>query len=204
MKYVKAAALIMSLSIAGAVLCACNNNQPQPVSSDVNVISTQSQIGNVAPGETIDVANIDKNAASSNYKFTYKGVDIICSAAFDDSKFDDSEYEYMEQASCAGQGLDHVYIFKGGSFQVVSHPMDDNSGECKVMYVMLNDDTVATPEGVYIGNTVDQVKAAYGDPDADKSTDSILIYTKGTSFIQFEINENKVVTSIVYFSTDLS
>ena len=31
MKSVKAAALIMSLSIAGAALCACNN-QPDPVS----------------------------------------------------------------------------------------------------------------------------------------------------------------------------
>lgn len=202
MKFTKAAALIMSLSISGAALCACNN-QAQPVSSDINVVSTQSQIGK-GSGETIDVADIDKNAASNNFKFTYKGVDIICSAAFDDSKFEDSEYELTQQASCAGQGLDYVYVFKGGSFQVVSHPIDDKSGECKVMYVMLCDDTVQTAEGIYIGNTVEQVKAAYGEPEAEKSTDAILIYTKGTSFIQFEVNESNVVTSIVYFSTDLA
>ena len=40
MKFAKTAALIMSLSIAGAALCACNN-QPEPVSSDINVIATQ-------------------------------------------------------------------------------------------------------------------------------------------------------------------
>lgn len=202
MKITKAAALVMSLSIAGAALCACNN-QAQPVSSDVNVVSTQAQNSKGA-NETIDVADIDKNAANSNFKFTYKGVDIICSAAFDETKFDSNEYEMTQQASCAGQGLDYVYVFKGGSFQVVSHPIDDKSGECKVMYVMLCDDTVQTAEGVYIGNTVDQVKAVYGEPEAEKSTDAILIYTKGTSFIQFEVNENNVVTSIVYFSTDLA
>ena len=190
----------MGLSIAGATLCACNN-APQPVSSDISVISTQSQVG-PGNGETINVAAIDKNAASGNFKFTYKGVDIICSAAFDDSKFDKNEYEMTPQASCAGQGLDYVYVFKGGSFQVVSHPMDDNSGEAKVMYVMLCDDTVATAEGVYIGNTVDQVKAAYGEPSEQE--DTFLKYFKGTSFIQFDIDEKGVVSAITYFSTDLS
>ncbi len=200
MKFTKVAALMMGLSIAGATLCACNN-APQPVSSDINVISTQSQVG-PGNGETIKVADIDKNAASGNFKFTYKGVDIICNAAFDDSKFDKNEYEMTQQASCAGQGLDYVYVFKGGSFQVVSHPMDDNSGEAKVMYVMLCDDTVATAEGVYIGNTVDQVKAAYGEPGEQE--DTFLKYFKGTSFIQFDIDEKGVVSAITYFSTDLS
>lgn len=202
MKFTKVAALMMGLSMAGATLCACNN-APEPVSSDINVISTQSQVG-PGNGETINVADIDKNAASTNYKFSYKGVDIICNAAFDDSKFDKNEYELTQQASCAGQGLDYVYVFKGGSFQVVSHPMDDNSGEAKVMYVMLCDDTVATAEGVYIGNTVDQVKAAYGEPDAEKSTEALLIYIKGSSFLQFEVDDKNVVVGITYFSTDLS
>lgn len=202
MKFTKVAALMMGLSMVGATLCACNN-APEPVSSDINVISTQSQVG-PGNGETINVADIDKNAASTNYKFSYKGVDIICNAAFDDSKFDKNEYELTQQASCAGQGLDYVYVFKGGSFQVVSHPMDDNSGEAKVMYVMLCDDTVATAEGVYIGNTVDQVKAAYGEPDAEKSTEALLIYIKGSSFLQFEVDDKNVVVGITYFSTDLS
>ena len=202
MKFTKVAALMMGLSMVGATLCACNN-APEPVSSDINVISTQSQVG-PGNGETINVADIDQNAASTNYKFSYKGVDIICNAAFDDSKFDKNEYELTQQASCAGQGLDYVYVFKGGSFQVVSHPMDDNSGEAKVMYVMLCDDTVATAEGVYIGNTVDQVKAAYGEPDAEKSTDALLIYIKGSSFLQFEVDDKNVVVGITYFSTDLS
>lgn len=70
MKFTKAAALVMSLSIAGAALCACNN-QAQPVSSDVNVVSTQAQNSNGA-NQTIDVADIDKNAANSNFKFTYR------------------------------------------------------------------------------------------------------------------------------------
>ena len=82
--------------------------------------------------------------------------------------------------------------------------MDDNNGEAKVMYVMLCDDTVATAEGVYIGNTAEQVKAAYGEPDAEKSTDKLLYYFKGSSFLQFELDDKGVVVGITYFSTDLS
>ena len=171
------------------------NNGETAVATRIEGGQTQIAIENSEPDTSMD----------NEYGFTYNGYKIYPGMQASEAlAILGDDYDQREDASCAGQGLDHVYIFKGGSFQVVSHPMDDTSGECKVMYVMLNDDTVATPEGVYIGNTVDQVKAAYGDPDADKSTDSILIYTKGTSFIQFEINESNVVTSIVYFSTDLA
>ena len=56
MKFTKAAALIMSLSIVGVSVAACNN-EPEPVSSDVNVISTQQQnSGNGSPAGTVDAA----------------------------------------------------------------------------------------------------------------------------------------------------
>ena len=171
----------MSLSIVGVTLCACTM-QPQPVSSDINVISTQAQ--NSRNGETINVADIDKNCCNSNFKFTYKGVDIICSAAFDETKFDSNEYEMTQQASCAGQGLDYVYVFKGGSFQVVSHlwMTTRRARLCTLCFAMIQ----FRQQRAFTSATqlirLRQFTASLGEKE-----DAILEYFKGTSFIQFDI-----------------
>ena len=191
MKFTKVAALMMGLSIAGATLCACNN-APQPVSSDISVISTQSQVG-PGNGETINVAAIDKNAASGNFKFTYKGVDIICSAAFDDSKFDKNEYELTQQASCAGQGMSKEFTFKGGSFKVYTNPIN---GLDSISSIQIYDDTVTTPEGIYVGQTADDVKAVYGEPTSESDTN--IIYAKGSSELGFVIDGEGKVVNIIY------
>ena len=160
MKFVKTAALIMSLSIAGAALCACNN-EPEPVSSDINVIATQSQnSGNASTDETSGNA-----AATGNYKFSYKGTDFVINEEVDLSKFTaDTDYELIESMSCANAAgeLGWEIRFTGGSVEVRTTPED---GKQLIQNIIVYDDTVATPEGVSVGNTVDQVKAAYGDPD---------------------------------------
>lgn len=194
MKLVKMAALVMSLSIAGAALCACNN-QVDPVSSDINVISTQSQNG-AGTEATVDSGYIDANATSTNFKFTFKGVDLICNTAIDDSKFAAEDFEVRETASCAGQGFALEYTFKGGSFTVITHPID---GQDAITEIHLYDDTVSTAEGIYIGNTLDQVKAAYGEPT--ETTDGALIYAKGSSEVIFYFDAGSdVVNEIGYFA----
>ena len=105
MKFAKTAALIMSLSIAGAALCACNN-QPEPVSSDINVIATQSQNSGLASDSKESEGHVDPNAASTNYKFSYQGVDFVIDAVIDLSKFTEgTDYEAREVQSCAYQGF---------------------------------------------------------------------------------------------------
>ena len=59
--------------------------------------------------------------------------------------------------------------------------------------ILLGDDTVSTAEGIFIGNTVEQVKAAYGNPDESSTEDSI-VYIKGSSQLTFQISDGKVVT----------
>lgn len=203
MKFTKVAALMMSLSMVGATLCACNN-APQPVSSDVSVIGSQSQVG-LGNGEPTITANIDNKAASENFVFKYKGVDIICSAGFDDSKFNKDDFEVQQEASCAGQGYDTVFYFKGGSVQVWTHPVDDQSGDLVIWAIQLCDDTVSTSEGIYIGSTREQVKAVYGEPlktEGYDSTDSVYFYVKGTSSISIFFKEGSdVVSEISYRST---
>ncbi len=187
MKFTKVAALILSLSVAGMSVAACSN-EPEPVSSDINIISTQSQSSMVA---TAPSAYVDPNAESENFVFTYSGYNFVVNTVLDESQLPD-DYDVFQQASCAGQGLASHYEFKGGSFWVELYPGADS-----IYTIQILDDTVTTAEGVYIGNTLDQVKAAYGEPSI--SSEAVVVYEKGSSQLWFGLDENNVVNQIMYF-----
>ena len=192
MKLVKTAALIMSLSIAGAVLCACNN-QPEPVSSDINVIATQSQNSNV--GNT-DETSGSVAGSTTAYKFTYKGVDFAINQEVDLSKFvDGTDYELIESMSCANAAgeLGWEIRFTGGSVEVRTTPED---GKQLIQNIIVYDDTVATPEGVSVGNTVDQVKAVYGEP-TDTTEEALIYEITEDSCLEFLV-KNDAVWQIQY------
>ena len=191
MKFTKIAALLLSLSIAGISIAACSN-EPEPVSSDINVISTQAQ--NVQ-GSGAD-NHIDENAINENYVFIYNGVTVTVKTPLDLSKFNDDDYDYYEVPSCAGQGMATLYEFKGGSVKIETH-----TGSTAIARIALCDDTVATAEGVYIGQTVDDVKAAYGEPT--EIAGSNYDYVKGSSRLRF-LFENDKVTGITYFDNTVN
>ena len=61
--------------------------------------------------------------------------------------------------------------------------------------VVLTDDSVTTPEGIYIGSSPEDVRGAYGTPAEEGET--ALIYTRGGVKLTF-ILENGKVCSIEY------
>lgn len=100
--------------------------------------------------------------------------------------------QYFEAASCAFEGLDKTYTYSG--FSITTRPDGDKDF---VNSIILTDDSVTTPEGLYIGSTADDVTAAYGEcPDA---TDTFLSYTKGNTALNFVLEDGKVV-SIEYLA----
>ncbi len=188
MKFTKAAALIMSLSIVGVSVAACNN-EPEPVSSDINVISTQQQnSGNGTPAGTVDA-----KAESENYVFVYKGVNLIVNTEFDESKFSEDDYEIYEVESCAGQGMTTEYDFKGGSVQVETF-----TGSIVISRIAVNDAAVTTAEGVYVGQTTDDIKAVYGEPSW--TTEAMYVYEKGSSELRFLLDGEGKITNIMYMA----
>ncbi len=96
---------------------------------------------------------------------------------------------YFEAASCAFEGLDKTYTYSG--FQVLTRPDGDKD---YVNSILLTDDSVTTPEGLYIGASAADVTAAYGE---EESLGSSLRYTKENVVLSF-ILENDVVVSIEY------
>ena len=98
------------------------------------------------------------------------------------------EKNYFESASCAFEGLDKEYTYNG--FVLKTYPLNDVD---YVASITLQDDTVATPEGIAIGSELADVTAAYGDSSSDTKCE----YVKGDSQLLILL-ENGVVTSIQY------
>ena len=126
------------------------------------------------------------------YTFTYNGyqfgVDMIADAPLEN--LGEPKDQYTSE-SCAFGGEDTVYYFN--SIQVSTN---NEYGYERIYSIYLEDDLVSTEKGISIGNTVAQVKAAYGEPDAS-SSDSCLIYAKDGMKLRFNLNGDKV-SSIAY------
>ncbi len=98
--------------------------------------------------------------------------------------------DYFEAASCAFQGLDKIFYYNG--FEVGTYPNGDTD---MISYVNLLDDTVTTDQGIYLGSTLADMKAAYGEDYTNEGT--AYIYRKGETKLTF-IVENDAVTQITY------
>ena len=97
---------------------------------------------------------------------------------------------YFEAESCAFEGLDKTYTYPG--FVITTRPEGEKD---YVNSIRLTDDSVSTGEGIYIGSTEADVKAAYGeDGGADQG---MLSYTAGGVSLNF-ILESGAVISIEY------
>ncbi len=100
-----------------------------------------------------------------------------------------------ETASCGGiPGNDYVYTFAG--YRVKTTPAEGGNVICQIE---LTDDSLKTPEGLYIGMPSADVQKCMGDMDYDDHAMG-LSYTKGNTQlrISFSTAEGGTVTSISY------
>ena len=183
-KKILSAVLIASMAFT-AVACSSGDEDTAPV------VLSGGQTAESAEGSGAQEAGETAAASADAYVFTYNGVQIRMNAPADDiiSALGD-DYTYFEAPSCAFEGLDKVYTYN--SIVVRSYTRD---GADYIAAVELKDDTVATAEGIRIGSSEDDVRAAYGE-DGTPGTAGIE-YTLGDSFISF-IFENGRVAAITY------
>ena len=144
--------------------------------------TAEEQGGNDNPG---------KVEASSNFSFTYKGAEIKLSQPVAPILEKLGEpMKYTESASCAFEGLDKSYYY--GSFYLETYPQ----GEEDFVYGWwFADDTVTTPEGIYIGSAKADVDAAYGAENFNGTNSYEIKDGNGKLTI---ILENDVVSSVQY------
>lgn len=102
----------------------------------------------------------------------------------------------FEEPSCAAQGTAYLYSYPG--FEINTYPDGEDN---YVGYISLKDDTVATPEGIDLSKSKDDVIAAYGD-DYEED-DKKITYKKDGMTLNF-IFSGDDIASIEYISSVLN
>ncbi len=99
--------------------------------------------------------------------------------------------DYIEEDSCGGEGPDKTFVYPGFRYDTVM-----TGGVDRIVKIVLTDDSVATPQGVKIGDARSAVVSAYGDGYTE-TADGGLVYTDGNAKLMFGIRDG-VVTAIHY------
>ncbi|MBE6634497.1 MAG: hypothetical protein E7620_09185 [Ruminococcaceae bacterium] len=94
--------------------------------------------------------------------------------------------------SCLGgvDGEDVNYVYAG--FHVQTFRQSEGHPDEEIRWVILDDDSVATDQGITIGAEASAVKAAYGAPATE--SDSLLLYQRGKTTLRFGVREGRVVS----------
>lgn len=171
MKKLIAILLVLTMALS---LIACGNKTEDPGALEITKAATEPEA---------DVA------AEVKLQFVYEGVTMIPGQAFDASAMPEYDSLYTVP-SCALEGTDNVYNY--GGFEVTA--FDQGEGEF-IYSVYIVDDSVATPEGLKIGDTVQDVVELYGTEYQDN--DGEYIYTQGEVMF-IVLFEGDSVVSIEY------
>ena len=176
--------LVLTMMLA-MVLCACGGSSKK-IEGEVNTSNEQTQ-------ET--ETTTEESAEAKGYTYIYNDVvvEIDADAALVVEQLGEP-LSYFEAPSCAFEGIDKIYTYS--SFEIETYPME---GKDFVSMVTFKDDSITTPEGVAIGDSVDKVKEVYGECAEDGG---MMVYEKDDMKLCFIVKDGAVV-SVEYKSTVL-
>lgn len=182
---------VLSISICIS-LCGCGGNETKVITGDVNTTT----VTNDQVAESTDVVAAFDDVEGSGYVFTQNDVNVIVDAdAAPMIEALGTDYTYYEVASCAFEGKDKMYTYL--SFEIDTYPDGDTD---RVSVVILKDDSVATKEGVSLGDPMSKMIEVYGSDYTDE--DGMCVYHKDNMKLCFVIN-NDAIASIKYSTTVL-
>ena len=98
--------------------------------------------------------------------------------------------DIFESPSCAFEGIDITYFYPG--FELTTYPQNNKE---YVLSVVFTDDSITTPEGVYLGGTQESMEKAYGS--TYKQSDGQFTYVNGKGSLVFTF-EDDIIAGIVY------
>ena len=189
--------MILGTVILTTLLCACGNDA-KVIEGTVQSKATETG-GETAAEMEPDAGAEDTSAsveeqqgsAAANYKgyvFIYQDVAIEMDA--DAAPIIEQLGEpdsYFEAPSCAFEGIDKMYTYR--SFELDTYPTDDKD---YISSVIFKDDTIVTPEGIGIGDSVASLETAYGTQWNDE--DGMRVYEKDGMKLCFIVDEDTVIS----------
>ncbi|WP_108773990.1 hypothetical protein [Lactimicrobium massiliense] len=161
------------------------------------VDETASENASVAPSAASETASSSQSETTSEYVFDVNGGTLKMDENMEDAlNLLGKENSYYEEASCAGQGgLSKIYTYS--DYEITTYEKD---GKDLICYVDLKTDNVATPEGIDLSSSKDDVIKTYGSDYEERGAS--LEYTKGNSRLTFFFNDDNSIQQIEYSSVD--
>lgn len=144
-----------------------------------------------------DNEDIEEKNSNKGYVFIYKNVVIRINAEAAPilEKLGEAN-SYFEAASCAFDGLDKMYTYS--SFELDTYPIEDKD---YISMLFFKDDTIATAEGVSIGDPAEKITEIYGDDSVKEN--GMIVYKKDDMKLCFFV-DNGSISSIEYQTTVLN
>lgn len=187
--------LAMVMAAALLLLAGCGDSERVIGGDVVNVTTGGSQSGDSQDRQEASQADPAPQESSGGYVFRVG--DVAVEVDGDVAPVIEALGEpvsYFEAASCAFEGLDKIYTYQG--YEIDTYPVQDRD---LVSAVILKDDTVATAEGICIGDTLEKLLEAYGEGVQENG---MLVYARDGMKLCFILQEDSVI-SIEYRSTAL-
>ena len=177
------------------VLTACGQkaapagNLAKDISIDADSLKSAGK-GDDRDDVATEVSDPQKPKASEGvFSFVYEGAALVPGELVDHSalpKYSD----VSEVPSCAFGGNDNVYNFE--VFELTTYFDGDEERVYSIYFV---DPNLPTTEGLCLGDTVDDMKALYGE--AYEAEETAYTYTRGETLLII-ITQNDIVVSIEY------
>ncbi len=174
--------LILSFALLSA-MSACSQGEPTP-NTEEGSASAETSAPETSPREESAYFFAVESAGGFNIRLNADMSEVLAALG--------EPLRYSESPSCAFEGLDKIYTYSG--FTLTTRP---EGGRDLIDMIALTDDSVTTPEGIFIGDSADAVKEAYGMP-AEES-ELLLRYESNGTRLQFLL-KNGEVTAIEYIS----
>ncbi|MCD8156151.1 MAG: hypothetical protein LUD53_01615 [Clostridiales bacterium] len=186
--------LLLAMGLAtAAVLAGCSSSGSTSADTEEAAVAETTEEASASTEDDAE-EETQTESESSGYVFEAEGVTLAPDMDADALVAELGEAKSVyEVPSCAGQGT--AYLYDYGSYEIETYPDDD--GNNLVAYITLMDDTVATPEGIDLSNTKEDVIGIYGDGYTE--TDNGLIYETGSMKLEF-IFDGEDMSSIEYVS----
>ena len=185
----KKTVLILLLVLAVSVMVACDSGPGDTSSAVSDSGVTSSDVSNT---ETVSQDTAAHKA--TGYIFEYEGTSMgvgDLSETVIEKLGKPADDDIVTTDSCAFNGKDTVYYYP--SFEISAN---DETGSFVIYSIYLKDDTVSTKEGAYVGMTVDEVKAIYGEPS--ETAESAIYYVNEGMKLGFILKDG-TVNAISYY-----
>ena len=185
---------ILFLILIFALLCACSDKPAedgQTAASPTPDTQTRPQSATPSPGGDNTADDTPATDGVQGFLFTAYGQDIyVCAEAAPILAELPEPRDVFESPSCAFEGVDITYFYPG--FELTTYP---ENGKEHVLSVVLTDDSVTTPGGVYLGGTLSGIEKAYGADYTENG--SQVTYSNGRGDLVFSL-EGDVIIGIMY------